>query len=124
MPISYHISMSDDDDGLKSAELFNPVTKESCSLPQFPESRYKHTLNGNLMCGGGGGHSTHTSCDTWSNGAWTRTHNLREKREFHVSWSTSSGVYLLGGTFSNKTSEIVKEDGSVEKGFDLKYETR
>ena len=41
--------MSDDDDGLKSAELFNPVTKASCSLPQFPKSRYKHTLDGNLM---------------------------------------------------------------------------
>jgi len=115
---------SQDEDGLKSAELYNPVTKVSCSLPQFPESRYKHTLNGNLVCGGGGDDSTLTSCDTWSNGAWTRTHNLRDKREFHVSWSTPSGVYLLGGTFSNTTSEIVKEDGSVEEGFDLKYETR
>ena len=40
-----------------------------------------------------------------------------------MSWVTASGVYLMGGYFSPKTSEVVKEDGSVEEGFDLKYET-
>ena len=41
-----------------------------------------------------------------------------------MSWATASGVYLMGGTYSQWTSELVKEDGSVEKGFLLKYETR
>ena len=29
----------------------------------------------------------------------------------------------MGGRFSMNTSELVKEDGSVEEGFNLKYET-
>ena len=34
----------------------------------------------------------------------------------HVSWATEDGVYLIG--LSN-TTELVKEDGSVEDGFIL-----
>ena len=48
-----------------------------------------------------------------------------------MSWATASGLYLMGGHISGWTSELVKEDGSVEKGFKrteegfkLKYETR
>ena len=41
-----------------------------------------------------------------------------------MAWATASGLYLMGGNYSNKTSELVKEDGSVEQGFPLKYGTR
>ena len=44
-------------------------------------------------------------------------------REDHVSWATASGLYLIGGYYRGWTSELVKEDGSVEEGFKLKYET-
>jgi len=40
-----------------------------------------------------------------------------------VSWATTSGVYLIGGEESVRTSEKVKLDGSVEEGFSLKYDT-
>ena len=40
-----------------------------------------------------------------------------------MSWATTSGVYLMGGNYSPKTSELVKDDGSVEKGFKLEYNT-
>ena len=43
-------------------------------------------------------------------------------RSDHVSWATASGVYLIGDGNHRKT-ELVKEDGSVEEGFKLKYET-
>ena len=40
----------------------------------------------------------------------------------HVSWATESGVYLMGGYWSGNTTELVKEDGSVEAGIvSLKY---
>ena len=42
----------------------------------------------------------------------------------HVSWATPSGVYLMGGDYgSGKISKLVKEDGSVEEGFNLEYGT-
>ena len=111
---------------LRSAEIFNPVTKTSCSLPQLPEARNWHSEDGGLACGGGSVTATQTSCVKWSpaSGTWTKSHTLRQKRHAHVSWATASGVYLIGGTFNNRTSEKVKLDGSVEEGFILKYDTR
>ena len=111
---------------LRSAEIFNPVTKTSCSLPQLPETRFWHSEDGGLVCGGGNSDATRKNCVKWSpvSGTWTRSHTLREKRLVHVSWTTSSGVYLIGGQYSGRTSEKVKSDGSVEEGFSLKYDMR
>ena len=113
----------------KSSEIYNPVTKESCSLPQFPYARGAHSQDGGLTCGGT--YSTPArakTCVKWNpaSGTWTQSHTLREARAGHVSWATVSGVYLLGGYGSNsiRTSEKVNKDGSVEEGFNLKYDTR
>ena len=109
----------------KSAEIYNPVTNTSCSLPQLPENRYYHSQDGGLTCGG---HinATETTCVKWNpdSGTWTQSHTLRQRRYEHVSWATASGVYLIGGRYSKRTSEKVKLDGSVEEGFGLNYETR
>ena len=70
---------------------------------------------------------TRKTCVKWNpaSGTWKQSHKLREKRLGHVSWATSSGVYLLGGSSSAKrTSEKVNEDGSVEESFSLKYDAR
>ena len=83
-----------------------------------------HSQDGGLACGGGDSSGTETSCDRWTAGTWTRTsHTLRVGIVGHVSWSTAEGVFLIGGVYSRMTSELVKEDGSVEEGFALKYET-
>ena len=37
--------------------------------------------------------------------------------------NTAEGVFLIGGLHSGNTSELIKEDGSVEEGFALKYKT-
>ena len=109
---------------LKSAEIYNPVTNSSCSLPQLPEARIRHSQDGGLACGGSTTPLVRT-CDKWSpaSGTWTQSHTLTQGRADHVSWATASGVYLIGGWISPKTSEKVKLDGSVEKGFSLKYST-
>ena len=118
--------------GSKSAEIYNPVTNTSCSLPKQPEDRYAHSQDGGLACGGGDGNGDNnawtyiaTSCVKWSpaSGTWTQSHTLSEARFNHVSWVTTSGVYLIGGMPSpglTFTSEKVLLDGSVEKGFSLK----
>ena len=114
------------DHPLRSAEIFNPATKTSCSLPQFPGPRFGHRDYGGLACGGTHEYAIQTDCVKWSpaSGTWTKSHTLRERRSGHVSWATASGMYLIGGSYSLLTSEKVKLDGSVEEGFSLKYETK
>ena len=112
-----------------TAEIFDPVTKNSCTLPQLPEPRESHTADGGLACGGGSSENTQNTCVkwTWTSGTWSLSHTLREPRYDHVSWATTSGVYLMGGTITgvnSKTSEKVKLDGSVEEGFSIKYDIR
>ena len=45
------------------------------------------------------------------------------RRYDHVSWTSESGVVLMGGGSSRNTTEIVRQDGSVEMGFDLVLDT-
>ena len=105
--------------------MFLPSVNKSCSLPELPEERFYHTQDGAWACGGDG---YSESCSQWSNGSWTRSYrpiasSVSEERGYHVSWATASGVYLMGGQYSKETSELVKEDGTVEEGFKLKYKT-
>ena len=104
------------------AEVYNPVTNTSCSLPQLPEERYEHSQDGGLACGGNYS-PTQSTCVKWSpaSGNWTQSHIFIQRRWGHVSWATTSGVYLIGGAAGWKTSGKMKLDGSVEEGFNLKY---
>ena len=114
-----------DVDSLKSAEIYRPSHNTSCSLPELPEMRQRHTQDGPWACGAYTYNGTESTCDKWSQGSWTRQSlSLREVRVDHVSWATESGLYLMGGIYSRNTSELVKEDGSVEWGFELQYKTR
>ena len=108
--------------------------KPAVLYPSYPrrargkgKGRSFHSQDGELACGGGGT-SAKKTCVRWSpaSGTWTKSHTLREPRYGHVSWATSSGVYLIGGDLSLRTSEKVWVDGSgsVENGFSLKYDTR
>ena len=111
----------------RTAEIYNPLTNTSCLLPQLPEDRTFHTQDGELACGGGVfASNTNLHCVKWipAAGTWTQSHTLRQRRRDHVSWATASGVYLIGGYYSGRTSEKVKVDGSVEDGFGLQYDTR
>ena len=109
-----------------SSEIYNPESKTSCTLPKFLKKRSFHTQEGGLVCGGGSEDASQKSCSKWSptSGTWEQSHTLRQQRKEHVSWAAASGVYLIGGEFSKKTSELAKVDGSVEEGFGLEYDTR
>ena len=109
---------------LSSVEIYNPATNASCSLPSLPEERHYHSQDGGLACGGKNRYNTGwlEDCLEWTpaSGSWTRL-NITETRIGHVSWATPYGVWLIGGTFSQRSSEKV---GSPNEGFDLKYDTR
>ena len=112
-----------------TAEIYNPATNSSCRLPQLPERKYHHTQDGDLMCGGGfATDGSMSNCRKWNpdSGTWTQSHTMNAftgKRFGHVSWLTKSGIYLIGGGYFKKTSELIKQDGTVEQGFALKYDT-
>lgn len=109
-----------------SAEIYNPLTNASCSLPKLPGVRNYHSQDGGLLCGSSGSGPSADSCVKWSPafGNWT-TISIKVRRMGHVSWATDSGVYLMGHDESWELStEKVKWDGSSEAGFDLKYEIR
>ena len=116
-----------DGDDRKSSEIYNPLTKTSCSLPQLPDARGGHSQNAGLTCGGGyKAPASANTCVKWNpaSGTWKKSHTLKEGRIGHVSWAAESGVYLLGGNSANtrRTSEKVNKDGSVEDSFSLKYD--
>ena len=108
-----------------TAELYVPSSGVSCTLPQLPDSRYRHTVDSKgLLCGGW---STSGTCLQWSpdTGTWDLQLTLDVKRSDHVSWTpgTEVGTYLMGGGYSQRTTTLIKPDGSQEPGFDLKYDT-
>ena len=112
--------------GSNTAEIFNPSTKTSCSLPLLPEITYHHSQIAGMACGG----SLNKTCVWWNpnHGTWTMSpFTLRHERSAgHVSWDKSySVVYLIGGNSleTRQSSEKLK-DGSFEEGFGLQYVTR
>ena len=56
--------------GTNEAELYNPISKISCSLPQLPEIRSLHSQNGPLLCGGhmNTHQNTIQNCMLWNSG--------------------------------------------------------
>ena len=70
---------------LRSVEIFPPPLSDTCSIPQLPEGRYRHSLSllsgGKLVvCGGWSGSSkVATSCIVWTpeSRSWTNMHTSR-----------------------------------------------
>ena len=66
-------------------------------------------------------------CSVWlattQHSEWTKSHSLTRARRSHISFPTSQGTFLLGGYTNPQTSDLLKEDGTVVPGFDLKYRT-
>ena len=116
---------------LTSVELLKADgSPSSCSLPPLPEGRRVHSQTGLTACGGYDSDDIKRSCVTLSAGFWTRSHNLVNPRGFHTSWESHQGIMLLGGGvealsggYSN-TTELLKEDGTSEELFHLKYPSR
>lgn len=106
-----------------TTELYQPSSGVSCSVGTLPMSRSLHTLESSgLMCGGYGAEN---SCLHWSpdTGIWEETLSLDVGRYLHVSWTPGTDTFLMGGYTSNRTTTLIKPDGTQEPGFDLKYDT-
>jgi len=105
-----------------SVEVYIPSTGQHCQLPDLPgDPRDGHTMEEMTVCGGFVT-STGTSCLTLIDGTWQTTTTLLEWRLWHSSWASPSGVILLGGINSRRTSERIQEDGTSVSGFPLEYD--
>ena len=106
-----------------TAELYQPASGVSCALPKLPGGQDGHTVESSgLLCG------EMDTCLQWSpdTGTWEDLMLTLDFRRFlHVSWTpgTEVGTYLMGGTYSRRTTTLIKPDGSHEPGFDLNYDT-
>ena len=112
-----------------SAEILHINGTRICDLPPIPMSHYKsmHTQSGLTACGGFDSETEERTCITFQSGTWTTlTENLLYDRDDHSSWVTPSGdILLIGGPgISRTTTEIVYQNGTSMRSFDLKYKTR
>ena len=108
-----------------------PSTGASCSLPPLPDDRADHTVSADGLLCGGGLSGTRDSCLQWTpdSGTWEAAVTLDVRREAHVSWTPSggnTGTYLMGGYYSEsmRTTTLITNDGSLDQGFPLKYDTK
>ena len=87
------------------------------------QTKYRHTQSGLTACGG---IRSASNCIKFEEGSWTTlTDNLLERpRVDHSSWINPDGdILLIGGSYSDNTTEIVYQDGTSIRSFDLKYRT-
>ena len=113
-------------EALQSAEIYHPNSESPCVLPDLPDSRYCHSQDGSLMCGGTYDGFAYKSCRRWNNdtGAWDlMTESLTQWRWDHTSWTPTDGsvTYLLGGYWPKNTSDVIdNRSGAIKSSFPLK----
>ena len=107
---------------LNSVEVLKSNGSFWCFLPELPQSRSYHTMSGLSVCGGFWTPKWKSCLSLNSNGTWTKTADLLEIRYYHVSWQTSSGLWLMGGDNYNSgyhnSTEVVTDTGS-KRSFSL-----
>ena len=107
----------------KKVELWNPVSRRSCQLPDLPEEKSLHSYCGNLLC-------HFKSCLKMnSTGSFSPASvSLLENRFGHLCWSlpgVGGEVMLLGGIGSPNTTEVISSNSnSTKPSWNLKYQTQ
>merc|ERR1712062_357725 len=112
-----------------SAEVFNPVTGNSCPVGDLPQNRKESPMCNNMICGGLGSPDPRRSCELFDgSSSFTRLPvTLQQRRSHHLCWGLKSGeVILFGGSddSSGNSTERVSADGSSSyEDFSLPYNT-
>ena len=109
---------------LNSAEIFNPMTRRTCSVGDLKQARFSQPMCNNMVCGSNG-METGKSCEKFDGVSRFTSLPVRqvERRHRHLCWGLKSGdILLLGGSSSEKITERVSADGSSSKlDFKLPY---
>ena len=84
----------------------------TCSLPNLPTARQHHVQCGLTACGGSSS-AAGTTCNTFTDGSWTTSHNLAAKRMYSVCWNSPDGILLFGSHPNDKrTTELLSTSTS------------
>ena len=113
-----------DGSGLTSVEVFSAAGTSLCTaLPPLPTTRYGHTQDGVLSCGGVGGSSTCVKLSALA-GGWVESNKLLQVKSGHSSWMSPAGLVLMGGVYSPTTTErLSSSDSSSSYSFNLQNKT-
>ena len=118
--------MNDGDGGfthLTSVEVLTPSgVPRNCRVPPLPASRWSHTQDGLVACGGGDTTATLTTCLVLTAEGWNTSHQLQQEREIHVSWWSPAGLLLMGGRDSSSTTTEFLTNTSSTPSFQLDYD--
>ena len=96
---------------IASTEVYFPTPGSGyiCSLQSMPSARRGHTLDqlgdGTVLACGGYPDALKT-CDKFDGTSWTQHSTLIYNRDYHISLPGKHGLLLMGGTYSEKTTEI------------------
>jgi len=105
-----------------SSEVLFTNGSSICEIPPLTNERHHHTQSGLTACGGNG-RGTLRGCIKFEAGSWINlTDDLTIQREEHSSWMMADGGILLMGGVISKSTEIVYQNGTSIRSFDLKYD--
>ena len=113
IPIGVIVSGGYNDGAIASTEVYFPTPGAgyTCSLQNMPSARYGHTLDqlGDgtvLACGGHGGDPN--ICDKFNGTSWSHYSTLLYNRVWHTSLPGQHDLLLMGGGYSEATTELVE----------------
>ena len=106
---------------LSSVEEYNTITNKSCKVGDLPKERSYGSLCNSVYCGGNGGERSCVKLEGGTSKQLPAT--LVQKRRYHLCWGLPSGeILIMGGRYSNKTTEKLGADGSSSSpDFNLAY---
>ena len=119
------VTGGDDDEGGRSVDVIRE-DGTTCSLPDLPSGRFRHTSSGLTVCGNelSGNKPNKNKCSTFSNGQWKTSHYLSVPREESMSWESPDGIILMAGAGDAGTTEkLSKTTSSTVTSFALAYAT-
>jgi len=111
-----------------SVEVLNNDGTPLCMLSDLPNERLLHTMNNDMLCGGGN-ELPMASCLQYTDGGWKEyTSYTHKKKIYHVSWlRPDGGVQLIGGWVAGRQEEhdptVIVKGSSSKPGFKTKHHT-
>ena len=112
-------------DASRSAEVWSP-SGLSCDVGDLTTKRRYHVQFDTTVCGEFDRDDMRT-CERLEDGAWRKlSTTFNQKRYGSVVWIRDEDSYIIGGDDSSsarRTTEKLNNDGTVEEGFRLEYDT-